>query len=61
MSLEEICKGEEFSKEILGNTYCMLKPTSDKVLCGYRSDVKDDNGMFVCDYKKIVNGDVVYN
>jgi len=48
-TLEQICKGDAFSIQVLGTYYCSLKPCNDKVKCEYRVNVADNNGLYICD------------
>jgi len=46
-TLEDVCEQENFSIELLGNTYCRLK-MGEKIGCKYQSDMKDQNKMYQC-------------
>lgn len=46
-SIEEICEKEDFHITLLGNNYCMIKP-SEKIECKFRGSDKDHNGLYVC-------------
>lgn len=49
-SLEAICGGFEFNLMLHDLTYCGLKPSSDNLLCRYRNQTKDHNGLHTCLY-----------
>lgn len=49
-TLEDVCEDTDggFYFELLGNHYCSLAPTKDRVECFHRGDKLDDNGMYNC-------------
>lgn len=50
-SLETICDGQEFFKEINGNLYCILGSYNNRdVKCNYLCQKRDHNGNRTCDY-----------
>lgn len=53
-TLETICEDGDglFHNQVLGNNYCMLSPTEDRVNCFYRSEGVNQDGIFTCNNKK---------
>jgi len=53
-TLEQVCEESKggFHEELLGNHYCMLAPTQDRVECFYRGEKPDENGIYNCNNPK---------
>ena len=46
-TLEEVCKKEDFRKEICGTKYCSIG-LDKKIHCEYQAKVPDHNGLYAC-------------